>query len=385
MFTDAIIMAGGSGTRLWPASSSALPKQFLGLPGGGTFFGQSMRRAFDCGIAGKVVVVTGEAHLDHVLQSCSELDASERARVSVIPERMARNTAPAIAAAATFLRREAGPGRRALVLTSDHVITPFERLRADVEAADALAAAGRLAVFGIPPRSPETGYGYIEAGDLIASRTAPERCFAVRSFREKPDLETARGFVESGSFFWNSGMFGFSVDAMLEELRLLAQDVIAPFDALGAPGPDARSRREGGVEVVDRWPGLDEAYGKAWAISIDYAVAERTKSAAMVAASFDWLDLGSWDEYSTFVENAEGGRDGTPSAPVVEIEASGCFVDSELPVALCGVDDLVVVVRRGGGADGGKPPAVLICRRGKTQLVKKAVEALKAKGRTDLL
>jgi mannose-1-phosphate guanylyltransferase/mannose-1-phosphate guanylyltransferase/mannose-6-phosphate isomerase len=384
MFSDIIIMAGGSGTRLWPASNSKVPKQFLPLPDGSTFFGASLDRAIATVPAGAIVVVAGASHVPHVIRAAAALPEAHRSRVVVIPEPVGRNTAPALACAAVYLDRAFGNGRRALVLTSDHVIGPIGAFRADAEAADALAAQERLVVFGIPPRGPETGFGYIEAGEPIdlAKNAAPGRTFAVASFREKPDLATAERFLASGGFTWNSGMFGFGVDFMLRQFREHSPDTLAPFAALAAPKEDAYESVDG-VRVLSRWSGLEEAYRTVKGISIDYAMAEKCRSVAVVAAGFDWTDIGSWDEYARFLESgASDAPAGKQKAPVFAAGARGCWVDSDLPVALCGVEDLIVVVR--SGADG-SPPSVLVCKRGESQKVKDAVEAIKAAGRPDLL
>ena len=408
MFTDIIIMAGGSGTRLWPASNSGLPKQFLPLPGGGTFFGASLERAFYlletdnpgpsgatgatgmAGTAGKVVVVAGASHVAHVLRECKKLSPARRGRVVVIPEPVARNTAPAVACAAVYLERSAGAGRRALILTSDHIIGPLDRFRDDAEAADKAAALGKLVVFGIPPRNPETGFGYLEAGAALdfASVTGTARIFKLDSFHEKPDRATAESYVASGKFYWNSGMFGFSVDAMLWEFRRSSPETLAPFETLRTPTQD-ESQNQDGICLLDRWKGLSEAYTTVKPISIDYAVAEKTRDAAMVAAGFDWIDIGSWDDYAQYMEHTQQtSRSPAPdtavpaAAPVFNSESTNCWVDSDLPVALCGVEDLIVVVR--SGADG-SPASVLVCRRGESQKVKNIVDLIKADGRPDLL
>lgn len=393
MFTDIIIMAGGSGTRLWPASNSKVPKQFLSLGDGSTFFGAALERAFAVAApGGSVVVVAGAAHVPHAVKAAAALVPAQRDRVVVIPEPAGRNTAPAVACAAVFLSRRygEGAGRRALVLTSDHVIGPMAAFAADSEAADALASAdakaasGRLVVFGIPPTRPETGFGYIEAGEAIPSAAAPGRTYAVASFREKPDRATAEAFLATGRFTWNSGMFGFGVDFMIDQFRALSPETIAPFDSLPAPVA-ASYENSRGVAVLSAWEGLAEAYSRVKPISLDYAVAEKCRSAALVAAGFDWLDVGSWDEYARFQEEArtqESAAAAGKSAPVYAAGSSNCFVDADLPVALCGVEDLIVTVR--SGADG-SPPSVLVCRRGESQRVKEIVDAIKASGRTDLL
>ncbi len=378
MFTDIVIMAGGSGTRLWPASNSKVPKQFLSLPDGSTFFGAALARAAATAPSGSIVVVAGASHVPHAVRAAAALPPAQRERVVIIPEPVGRNTAPAVACAAVYLNRAFGPGRRALVLTSDHVIGPIDAFRADAEAADALAAQGKLVVFGIPPRGPETGFGYIEAGDTAdAGGKAPGRVFSVASFREKPDRATAEQFLASGKFTWNSGMFGFGCDFLIDQFKGLSPETIAPFEKLAAPTSDAYETKDG-VKLLSRWKGMDEAYAAVKGISIDYAVAEKCRSTAVVAASFEWVDIGSWDEYARFIE--KGGA--APKSPVFAAGSSGCWVDSDLPVALCGVEDLIVVVRSGKD---GSPPSVLVCRRGESQLVKEAVDRIKADGRADLL
>jgi len=378
MFTDIVIMAGGSGTRLWPASNAKVPKQFLALPEGSTFFGAALERAAATAAEGNIVVVAGSAHVAHAARAAAALSPQQRNRIVIIPEPFGRNTAPAVVCAAVYLRRAFGPGRRALVLTSDHVIGPIDAFRADAEAADVLAAQGNLVVFGIPPRSPETGFGYIEAGNPIeADGRASGRTFSVASFREKPDRATAELFLASGKFTWNSGMFGFDCDFILNQFDALSPDTLAPFKKLDAPEPSSYEKIDG-VALLSRWKGLEEAYAAVKGISIDYAVAEKCKSRAVVAASFDWVDIGSWDEYARFIEKSGA----EPKTPVFDAGAANCWIDSDLPVALCGVEDLLVVVR--SGIDG-SPPSVLICKRGQSQLVKDAVESIKAAGRTDLL
>jgi len=325
----------------------------------------------------------------HVLKECKKLSTTRHSRVVVIPEPVARNTAPAVACAAVYLERSAGAGRRALILTSDHIIGPLDRFRADAEAADKAAALGKLVVFGIPPRNPETGFGYLEAGVALApasTAASAARVFQLRSFHEKPDRATAESYLAKGTFYWNSGMFGFSVDAMLGEFRRSSPETLAPFEALRAPDAEASQNQDGTI-LLNNWKGLKEAYTVVKPISIDYAVAEKTRDAAMVAACFDWIDIGSWDDYAQYMERTQQASrppapDATASAPVFNSESTNCWVDSDLPVAPCGVDDLIVVVR--SGADG-SPPSVLVCRRGESQKVKNIVDQIKSGGRSDLL
>ncbi|MCA1949207.1 MAG: mannose-1-phosphate guanylyltransferase [Treponema sp.] len=392
MFTDCIIMAGGSGTRLWPASNSRCPKQFLEIPGGGTFFKSALERAFAVTEAdGLVIIVTGMGHVPHVVKACAELPELQRKRIVVIPEPVGKNTAPAIACAATFIKKQAKHNKRsALVLTSDHIIGPLQDFAADAAAAAQLAVSDALVVFGIPPQRPETGFGYIEAGppvSILDDRVGPgtraaldAQAYKVTRFREKPDLATAQSFLAKGNFFWNSGMFAFNVDFMLSQFREHAPETIAPFEALPQPLPEHRETQQG-VALLSRWPGLKEAYTAVAPISIDYAIAEKCPSVAMVASRFSWTDVGSWDEYAKILEQGKATAN-SASQSVFSAGSSNCFVDSDIPVALCGVEDLIVVVR--SGADG-KTPSVLICKKGESQQVKTIVEQIKKADRGDLL
>jgi mannose-1-phosphate guanylyltransferase/mannose-1-phosphate guanylyltransferase/mannose-6-phosphate isomerase len=372
MFDDCIIMAGGSGVRLWPASNSGKPKQFLSLTGEGSLFNDAVDRALALtGPDGRVIVIAGKAHVSHILRACERYGGDDKKRLVLIPEPLAKNTAPAIACGAFYAGGADREDRNILVLTSDHSIRPLPVFRSDAEAASAFSAQGNLVVFGIPPTRPEIGYGYIEAGEELGQ----EVCRVI-SFREKPGREKAEEFLALGNYYWNSGMFGFSSGFILEEFRRNAPEIYGAFEKLMAPGEDAYSLR-GGIRVLERWPGLAGAYEAAPGISVDYAIAEKCRSVAMVRARFEWFDLGSWDEYARLASGS-----GVPQVQVYAQDASGCFVDSDLPVALCGVEDLIVVIR--SGKDGG-PATALVAKKGTTQAVKNIVEQIKAAGRTELL
>ncbi|MDR1108798.1 MAG: mannose-1-phosphate guanylyltransferase [Spirochaetaceae bacterium] len=377
MFTDCIVMAGGAGTRLWPASNSQRPKQFLSAAGEASFFNAAVDRALAVtGAAGRVIIIAGEGHIPHVIGACAGRAEKDRERLVVIPEPRARNTAAAIICGTRYAGLVSGEERTILVLTSDHIIRPLADFVADAAAAAAYARKDFLVVFGIPPQSPATGYGYIETAERLSGpgeTPGERRVYRVKAFREKPDKETAASFLAAGGFYWNSGMFAFSSAFITGEFRRNAPELLRPFDRLCPPG-EAAYAVEGGVRVLRQWAGLSEAYGEVKSISFDYAEAEKCSNTAMVAADFEWLDVGSWDEYAKLSDS--------PGTEVYGSGAEGCFVDADIPVALCGVKDLIVVVR--SGKDGG-PPAVLISQKGETQRVREIVEKIRVAGRTELL
>lgn len=384
MVDHVLILAGGSGTRLWPASNSKMPKQFLPVQDGKSLLQLTIERALALGIKGNVVIITLKEQLDPIIAECGKIGAG-RDKIKVIPEPAARNTAPAIAIAAEYLKAQSGgQGEETVaVLTADHLITPIERFTENVRAADELARKEKLVTFGIPPTRPETGYGYIESAEELPPG------LKVASFREKPDEATAARFVEQGNYFWNSGMFAFKVSRYLEELTRLTPEIGSLFSGIGSKGD---SRRSGDIEVVMEGSAVEKVYQASPKDSIDYAVMEKSTSSAMVKATFDWNDIGSWEEMAALYAEkqagssqtapadeaggAEGGNTNGGEEELIAIESGGNFVYSDQPVALCGVDDLMVVVKNG---------AVLIAKKGSGQQVKQVVNELKERGRKDLL
>jgi len=379
MINDCLIMAGGAGTRLWPASSSRKPKQFLPAVKDGTesFFSLSLERAFRVVAEsnGRVIVITGKTHLPFVIAACSKLSADEKKRLVLIPEPKAKNTAPAIACAIEYAGKTGGWNRTMLVLTSDHIIKPLDAFLKDLDIGAQFAEQDRLAIFGIPPSGPETGYGYIKTAKKLA-----EDVYDVAMFSEKPDLKTAEQFLASKKYFWNSGMFIFRYGFLAEEYRRLAADVINPFENIKPPDKKSYTKTKG-LCVLDTWAGLDKAYNQTERISFDYAIAEKCSKTVMIRASYDWIDIGSWDDYARLLlGNSAANSD--ISNDVYTAGTSDCFVDSDIPVALAGVDNLIVVIRSGKD---GFPPAALITKKNKTQLVRDIVEKIKQTDKKHIL
>jgi len=365
-------MAGGSGTRLWPASSSRLPKQFLSASASAkkSFFSMALERALLIGE--RVIVISGKSHVPHVVRDASAFSPADKKRIIVIGEPSAKNTAPAAACAAAFSlfggsKSSTKKEKTMLVLTSDHIIKPLNVFKSDALLAKKAALDGQLVVFGIPPARPETGYGYIETSD------GKGPVFKVAAFHEKPDLETAKKYGASSKFFWNSGMFAFGAEFIKEQFNKHAPDVYEPFDKLKEPKKADYSTSKG-IKVLTGWKGLASAYNKTKSISFDYAIAEKCTETSMVRTSFDWIDIGNWEEYIKIYDNT--------ASEVFRADSNTCFVDSDIPVALAGVDDLIVVIRSGKD---GSPASALITRKGQTQKVRDITDNIKAAGRGELL
>jgi mannose-1-phosphate guanylyltransferase/mannose-1-phosphate guanylyltransferase/mannose-6-phosphate isomerase len=373
MFSDCIIMAGGSGARLWPASTSAKPKQFLSCgaddgSGRRSFFAKALER----GLAvlaedGRLIIITAASHLELALAECACFSEAARRRMVLIPEPEAKNTAAAVACGLKYAALKGG--RTMIVLSSDHLIAPLDVFAANAEAAcRTVLSQSALAVFGIQPDKPETAYGYIEAGERLGGGL-----FKAESFREKPDKPSAERFLEAGGFYWNAGIFAFTCGFMLGEFARLAPDVFAPFDTLLPPAADAYTEQSG-LAILGAWPGLAQAYRESRRVSFDYAIAERCARTFMIAADFTWRDIGSWDEYALM--------SGSAGAEVYAAGADSCFVDADIPVALCGVENLIVVARSGKD---GAPAAVLVARKGETQRIREIVDQIRGAGRTELV
>jgi len=370
MVKHAVILAGGVGTRLWPASIQQHPKQFLQLEQGQSLFAMTLRRAVRLGIEGFICVVTHRDHAESIARECEEVLREEPfppSRVIVLAEPAGKNTAPAIAYACTVFKRAGVSSDTVIVLPADHTIEPLPVFAEDVRKAARLAEQGFLVTFGIPPERPETGYGYIEVAEKI------DPGFRVRKFKEKPDEATARSFLSQGNHYWNSGMFAFRADRFLEELDKHAPQVTLPFLMVSLPEIPQHTPTVDSPVMLPVGKQIEEIYSKTPAVSIDYALMERSGACAVVPARFSWSDVGSWDVVAELFGSELAERQ---AEHLITVEAEGNFVLSDIPVALAGVKELIVIVKNG---------AVLVCKRGKSQLVKDVVQTLKDTERSDLL
>ncbi len=352
-----VILSGGAGTRLWPLSRAALPKQLLPLVSDKTMLQETVLRLGGRNGMMAPLIVCGNEHRFLVAEQMREIGVTP---LGILLEPVGRNTAPAVAAAAHYLKA-IDPQAVMLVLPADHVIKDVDSFYAAIQRAATLVEGGALATFGIVPTAPETGYGYIQSGEPLQS----EGCFKVARFVEKPNRETAQGFIEAGNFFWNSGMFLFRADAYLKELAQFQPEMARLSE-------EAVSK---GYRDLD-FCRLDEAAFTACpSDSIDYAVMEHTRQAVVAPASIGWNDVGSW---SALVDVLESDGDGNVTrGDVYTDNASNCLVRAEgRIVAAIGVQDLVIVETS---------DAVLVAHKDHVQRVKQVVDHLKANGRTEHL
>jgi len=351
-----VILCGGSGTRLWPLSRKDYPKQFSKLFGDESLFQASLRRATGADFAAPVLL----AHADFrflVAEQASEAGVTEAA---ILLEPAARNTAPAILAAALHLSAKGNGDDVMLVAPSDHVIRDVPAFLAAVAAGQLAAEAGRLVTFGIHPDRPETGYGYLELA-AKPETGAPEAVPVVR-FVEKPDAEAAATMLETGRFLWNAGIFMFRADTLIAAVEAHAPAMLAPVrEAVGKARPDLGFLR------------LDESgWAEAPENSIDYAIMEKAADVAVVPVDCGWSDLGAWD--AVWREMAPDARGVAMSGSVTEIGCTDTLLRSEVDgPRLVGVnlDGIAVVAMR---------DAVLVADKSDLQAVKTVVAKLKAEG-----
>jgi mannose-1-phosphate guanylyltransferase/mannose-6-phosphate isomerase len=338
----AVILAGGSGTRLWPLSRVKAPKQFVPLMGDDTLLGATVARLAPLIAPSNVLIVTNEETASG--EGYQALEPFEK-----IFEPAARNTAPAIAVAALRYKLE-GIDPVMVVLPSDHLIRDVPGFQQALVTAVEAARSGKLLTFGIHPVTPETGYGYIEAQ---AGNEVPRR---VRAFYEKPNLERARQFLASANFYWNSGMFVWRASAILEEIRRALPALSAVLDAI-----EGEARGPGGFAKA-----LEKHFAAAPKVSIDEGVLEKSRNLYMVPGQFGWSDVGTWD--AVYDVSDKDAQNNALQGSVVAIDCTNTMIRSHSRlVAALELDDIAIVET----AD-----AVLVTRRGASQNVRKVVDEL---------
>lgn len=341
-----IILAGGGGTRLFPLSRTCFPKQFLKLDGEQSLLAQTVKRFLPLVKASDIVVVTNQNYFHHVKADLAACGA-DSAHVLLEPE--GRNTAPAMALAARYCLDELGCDNDEVmfVTPSDHIIRSVKNFVSSVQKAEAEAKRGKIVTFGVKPDKPETGYGYIQAGEPSGNG------YAVTSFREKPDQATAEKYLAAGNYYWNSGMFGFTIGCVMNEFKVHNPEI---YNLVLNPLP----------EVLKK-------FGEMPDISFDYAVAEKSGKVITIPLTAYWNDIGSWDAIYEVLE--KDANDNAVQGDCLPLDCSNTLMlgHSRL-IAGIGLEDLLVVET---------DDVILVAKKGESQKVKELVGELKRRGRPE--
>ncbi|MGM0440532.1 MAG: mannose-1-phosphate guanylyltransferase/mannose-6-phosphate isomerase [Chlamydiota bacterium] len=345
----AIILAGGSGTRLWPLSRTSFPKQFLRLGGEQSLLQKTVLRQIHFCSSEEVFIVTNKNYKPLIIQQLAEI--ADIPDDNIIVEPIGRNTAPAIALATKFLIERGGCAydEPIIVSSSDHYISPEEVFAASIKIGALLAHQGHMVTFGVRPNKPEIGYGYIWQGEPLG-----EAAHKVRAFVEKPDLATAEKYIASGDYLWNSGMFAFTPQKFFQELELHAPDIY-------------RRCQADYEDIYNDFTAMPS-------ISIDYAVLEKASNVAVVPLKLTWSDIGSYDSLYEFLEKDFSGN--VKIGDVLDIDTKNSMViGNKRLISTIGIEDIMVIET---------DDAILIAKRGHSQKVKEIVNHLKDKGRREI-
>jgi mannose-1-phosphate guanylyltransferase len=337
-----VIMAGGSGTRFWPLSREITPKQYLYLFSEKTMIQETVERLFPLIGLESIYVVSTEAQVPLIKDNIPEMKDDH-----LIIEPFGKNTAPCIALSAAYLKRKHSGDKTMLILPSDHIIVEQDIFLDSIQAGLNAAKEGSLVTFGITPDYPATGYGYIEAGEKVA-----DGVYKINKFKEKPDFTTAKSFLEKGNYFWNSGMFMWTIDEILANFKKYAPNIYALIE-----------------EIEEKWDseGLNADIGLIYSrmerLPVDIAIMEKAEKRVVIPVNYHWNDVGSWRAVAELSE--KDANNNTLKGKVITIGSSGNYVHSDHRViALVDVENLVVV---------DTPDAILITKKESAERVKEVV------------
>ena len=353
-----LIMAGGSGTRFWPRSKAAKPKQYLNLFGTDSLLQSTIKRFSTFTATDNIYVVSGKSQAEVLEQQTTMLP-----NANLIYEPVGKNTLPCIGLAAMFAERE-NPDGVMVVTPSDHLIENDELFRDTVLAAVKIAdEQNGIVTIGITPTYPATGYGYVKtAGDITGSEKIKQ--FKVEKFVEKPNEETATVYLKQGGFYWNSGLFVFKISVFLDAVKQFAPALYSDLRKIQADLGNPSFEQT-----------LDTIYRAVEGISVDYGIMEHANNIYLVEGNFVWNDLGSWESVYLTAEKDENGNSGAGEAIIIDSKNSYIYSETGL-IALVGLDDVIVV------QDGN---TTLVCKRDKAEEIKKVVDRLKAENKNQYL
>lgn len=360
-----IVLAGGTGTRLWPLSRKNYPKQFLQLTGNQSLLQLTVDRLLKVVSPEDIVIMTNSEYKFHVLSDLKDLVKGELENkktqnlkpntqkfspsVHIILEPASRNTTPAIALGAKYCleKLRCDLDEVLFISPSDHIINPVEQFKNYVKQAETVAKEGYIVTFGIKPTRPETGYGYIKASKQASGQEGKQvKCFKTEEFTEKPDLETAKRYIKEGNYYWNSGMFAFSIGTIFDEFKRFTPEIHAMLD-------------EGFDEMNNRFVQMPK-------ISIDFAIMEKSDRIVTIPMDIYWNDIGSWDSLYELLQSDEKGN--VKSGDVVTLDTSNTMIfGSKRLITTIGLEDSLVIET---------DDAILISKKGQAQKVKNIVDRL---------
>lgn len=353
----AIVLAGGSGTRLWPLSRKSYPKQFLKLKSNISLFQQSIQRLSHLLDMNDILVITNKEYMFYVKSELDGMVETGSKKVNTLYEPVGRNTAPAILLSIKYCEEflEASDDEVLFISPSDHVIKPTDKFIQYIKEAVEISQKGYIVTFGIKPVRPETGYGYIEIGDEIPYLSTNMKSYSVAKFTEKPDIQRAGQYFHGGKHFWNSGMFTFQIGLMKKELQAFAPDIWEHYSL-------------GYKELLEHFASLPD-------ISIDYAVMEKTDKTAILPMDIYWNDIGSWDSVYDYLEHDMDGNSKTGNVITLDTKRSMIIGGKKL-MATIGLEDCLIVET---------DDAVLVSKRGHAQKVKEMVSNLKKDNKKEVV
>jgi len=345
-----VLLAGGSGTRLWPVSRELFPKQLVKFFGNHSLIQHTIKRLFPLFEPENVRIVCGKKHSDNISRDIASIELSGEG--NIIDEPCARNTAPAILLAVLeILKYE--KDAVIFIFPADHVIRDISRFHEKINTAISLAKKGYIVTFGITPEYPETGYGYIEA-----SETGAGEAFSIRRFVEKPDIETAEKYVRAGNFFWNSGMFAFKASVIIREFEKFKPDMLKQMR-----------------DILSEKKGLSvEQYKELESISVDYAIMENTDLGVVLPSDFGWSDIGSWKSLYDFLPKDNDGNVITAGDVILQNTKKSFIMGHERLIAVNNLEDIVIVET---------PDAIFVSDIENSRDVKSVVSILKEKKRPE--